>query len=247
VPASGAGRRRVVGRSSALLVECQGEVLRITLNRPDQLNAMSTDMGSELNRILTSITDARAVVLTGNARSFSAGADIKEPPKMLPVRAAAWGVALRQLASYPAPTIAAIEGYCLGGGLELALTCDLRVAGADATFGLPEVRHGVFAAGGGTQRLPRLIGASRAKRMMFLASHIDCGTASRWGLIDEAVEAGSALSTALDWCATIAAFDPEAVRTIKRLVEGSQTMSLSVGLRREQEELRELLQNRDDR
>lgn len=243
----GAERSQVVAPGSPLLVDQHDSILVITLNRPEQLNAMSTDMGSQLTRILTSITDARAVVLAGNERAFSAGADIKEPPKMLPVRAAAWAVALRELASYPAPTIAAVEGYCLGGGLEVALTCDLRIAGTNASFGLPEVRHGVFAAGGGTQRLPRLIGAARAKRLMYLGSRIDCGTAAEWGLIDEPVPAGSALPTALEWSTTIAGFDPPAIRAIKRLVEASQTQSLPAGLRLEQQELHELLQNRDER
>jgi enoyl-CoA hydratase/carnithine racemase len=221
-----------------------GDIATITLARPRQLNAMSTPMGRELAAVMKDHAGAAAIVLTGDLRAFSAGADTKEAPEMLPARASAWAAALAAMASFEGPLIAAIEGYCLGGGLELALACDLRVAGAASTFGLPEIKHGVIPAGGGTQRVPRLIGASRAKRLMLLGEPIGARAAEQWGLVDEVVETGTAVNTANDWATTIAAYSQVAVRELKRLVDGAADTTAEAGLQHERDALQVILRRR---
>ena len=212
-------------------------VATITLERPDKLNALNRELSRDVFTALGQLGETRALVFTGNDRAFSAGADLKQPPED-GWRGPIWHETWDAIAALPIPTVAAIEGYCLGGGLEFAFCCDLRIAGAAAKFGFPEVLRGILPGGGGTQRLPRLVGPARAKMMMFLGDHYDAETAERWGIINQVVPTGTALTAALALAARLAANAPLSVREIKRLVDEGASLPLSAALARERERSR---------
>lgn len=235
------------GDRSTICFEVQESVALLTLNRPEKLNALSQRMAVEMWDALTRLGEASVLVVTGKGRAFSSGGDIAEyaegvgpqeaDPTMLDV--------LDRLAELPIPTLAAIEGHCLGGGLELALCCDLRVAGETAQLGLPEVHRGLLPGGGGTQRLPRLIGLARAKEMMLLGDPIDARTAERWGLVNRVVPAGSALDEAVGLASRLRAVAPMAAREIKRLANASDELELKVGIDLERAIQRSLVESAD--
>ncbi len=211
----------------------------LVLNHPP-VNALSTRLLGDLDRRITELAaDAkvRAVVLTGEGQYFSAGADVKEMATL--DLASAPEVARRGLAIYgrlaalPSPVIAAINGLALGGGLELALACDLRLAGESAKLGAPEVTLGLIPAYGGTQRLPRLVGVAKAKELIFTGAMISAAEALRIGLVNRTVPAGQELRAARDLAHTIAQRAPKAVRAAKRsIVEGFE-LPLAKGLENE--------------
>jgi enoyl-CoA hydratase len=211
-----------------VLVEEPGEgVVVVTLNRPDALNALGTELARELAAAFRAL-DARAVVLTGAGRAFCTGADLKERASM---DLDAWRAHHKELRDAfaavrgcPAPTIAAVEGFALAGGLELALACDLAVAAADAQLGLPEVTRGIMPGAGGTQILPRLVGPARAKELILTGRRIDGRTAERWGMIAAVTEPGAALTRALELASAIAANAPLAVRAAKRALDGEDEL-----------------------
>jgi enoyl-CoA hydratase/carnithine racemase len=214
--------------------ETDGPVATLTLDRPEKLNAINREMAREIADALGRLGDARVLVMTGNERAFSAGADLGE-------RAAGSGPSLAlaaydALAAVPIPVIAAIEGYALGGGLELAMCCDLRVASETARLGQPEVLRGILPGGGGTQRLPRLVGPGRAKELMFTGRHISGATAERWGLVNVSTPHGRALEEAQRLAAQLATHSaPLALREIKALVDSGLAMPLAAGLELERE------------
>ena len=173
-------------------------------------------------------------------RAFSAGSDVREFPRDPAAgmrRARLEHDSYRRLQQMPQPVVAALWGHVLGGGLELALACDLRVADESTTIGLPEIRLGIFPAGGGTQRLPRIIGPARAKEMMMLGESIDADEALRLGLVNRVVPAGRALESAMELARTIAEQPGLAIRAIKRAVDGG----LDEGPERGEELERELI------
>jgi enoyl-CoA hydratase/carnithine racemase len=210
-----------------ILVEQSETIVTLTLNRPDKLNAIDSPMLDALDQVLRDIeADAgiRAVVLTGAGRAFSAGADIKEWTALDPLTfSRVWGqrghVLFDRLAVLRPPVIAAINGIAFGGGLELALCADIRIASTAARLGLPEVTIGTVPGWGGTQRLPRLIGAGRAKHMIFSGQPIDAARAEAWGLVSEVVEEGALMPRAQELARSIAANAPIAVQAAKRLVD----------------------------
>jgi len=213
-----------------------GVVTTIRLNNPP-LNLISLDVTKALAAALASVErdkDVRAVILAGTGdRAFCAGSDVKEFPS-LSGRVAVGkltdeNAAYNQLAALPLPTIAAIEGDALGGGLELALCCDLRVASATAVLGLPEVRLGVMPGSGGTQRLPRLIGLARAKELILLGEIIDADTALRFGLVNRVATQGHAESMARNLAETLATRGPVAIREAKRVLNTTLDGSLEAG------------------
>jgi enoyl-CoA hydratase len=216
-----------------ILFERTGAVAELRLNRPDKLNANNRQMAADLVAALDALGDARVLIVTGEGRAFSAGADLHERSANpeLPTMLAAYDA----LAAVPVPVIAAIEGYCLGGGLELALCCDLRVAAETAQLGTPEVLRGLLPGGGGTQRLPRLIGPARAKELMLTGRHIDAATAERWGLVNEVVPNGRALERARKLADELLAGAPLAQREIKWLVEHGSHQPLAEALEVERE------------
>lgn len=215
-------------------LEIEEHVALLTLNRPEKLNAISGTMAREIAEACASLGDARVLVVTGNERAFSTGADLSERVggggrhSTLPAYDAVAGVQI--------PSIAAIEGYALGGGLELAMCCDLRVASETARLGQPEVLRGIAPGGGGTQRLPRLIGVGRARDLLFTGRHIDGATAEAWGLVNRLAPAGQALAAALDLARQLARLSgPLALREIKALVDEGFHLPLVDALQLERE------------
>jgi enoyl-CoA hydratase len=202
------------------------------------LNLVTRELTEQLHAALTRLAvapDVRAVVLSGRGdRAFCAGSDIGEF-EGLRGRAAEGKLLLeklvyRQLAELPMPTIAAIEGDALGGGLELALCCDLRVASARARLGMPEVRLAVIPGSGGTQRLPRLVGPGRAKELILTGRILVADEAERIGLVNQVVPPGKAREAADAVAAEISARGPVAVREAKRLIDAASELDLDAGL-----------------
>jgi enoyl-CoA hydratase len=211
-------------------------VLLLTLNRPDKLNALSKALLLELrDRLAEAATDAGigCVALTGAGRAFAAGADISD---MLergvasyedPERLACWAAIER----FPKPILAAVNGYALGGGLELALLCDIVIASEGAKFATPEIKIGGFPGDGGTQRLPRLVGKSFAMRMVLTGEMIDAALAERKGLASEVVAPDRLLPRALEIAGSIAAKSVAITPFAKRAVLAAFETSLEEGLR----------------
>jgi enoyl-CoA hydratase len=213
------------------------DVALIRLDRP-KANALSGAVLAQLHAAVASLHEdpPGSVVLWGGRRIFAAGADIVE---LGDSGAAAVGAsftdALGALASLPRATIAAVNGYALGGGLELALACDFRVGAADSRFGVPEVLLGVIPGGGGTQRLPRLVGSSRAKDLIFTGRQVRAEEALSIGLVNRVVPPADVLQTALDWAAELAAGAVVAHGLAKAAVDGGLQTTLAGGLVLEQE------------
>ena len=233
----------------------QGDgVAAITLNRPDILNAMNNPMRRELLDVFTRLRtdeDVRAILIAGAGdRAFCAGADIKEfldPP--VPTRFREDRKRLnfhREMDRCPQPIIAAIRGYALGGGLELALACDIRLAAEDAQLGLTEVNLAIIPGSGGTQRLPRLVGRGKALEMILTGARIPAAEALRIGLVERVVPAAELLSAAHELARTIAAKAPIALRYAKEAVVGGLELPLADGIRLEND-LATLLRTTEDR
>ena len=196
----------------------------LVIERPEARNALSVGLTDRLREVIGSLAgelDLRALVVTGSTdAAFCAGADLRERQTMSAEertnhtdRIAAIADAL---ALFPTPVIAAINGYALAGGMELAIGCDLRVAGQNAVFGLPEVKIGIFPGAGGVVRLPRIVGASAARDLIFTGRRIAAAEAFEIGMIDRLVPTADTLETALELAGTIAANAPLAIRAVKQ-------------------------------
>lgn len=213
----------------------EGQVCVLRLAREAKLNAISTQMERELCAALAApeLLEARAVVICGSQRAFSAGADVGElggsPAQILAYYRSSGDFAER-VADLPQPTLAAISGWCLGGGLELALACDFRIAEAGAIFGLPEVGLGILPSSGGTHRLVRALGAARAKELILLHERVDAAEAHRLGLVSELVSEGQAPGRALEHARRLAALPALAVQVSKRAVDVIAGASREAGL-----------------
>jgi E-phenylitaconyl-CoA hydratase len=226
---------------SSVLISITDHVATVTLNRPEVMNAIHRQMEAELAdcwRRLEADGAVRAIVVTGAGdKAFSAGADLKATPAPEASYAAqAFGAGDDSLIANPAtdkPVICAINGYALGGGLELALACDIRLAAPHARLGLPEVKVGTMPGAGGTQRLPRMVGASDAMLMLLTGDWIDAAEALRLGLVSRIVPADTLLEEARALAARIAANAPLSVRAIKRVVRDGQALPLGEAIRLE--------------
>jgi enoyl-CoA hydratase len=225
-----------------LLIETAAHVAVITINRPDKRNALNAAVRRELIAALDALRgddDVRVVVLTGaGEKAFIAGADIAEFAERTPLEQRAAMQDRRvfdEIAAFPKPTIAMINGFALGGGCELAMACDIRVAAASAQFGQPEIRLGLIPGGGGTQRLTRLVGAGRALRMILSGALIDAAEAHRIGLVDELVEDGRLREHTLELARAMAAHSPVALRLAKAAVTAALETPLAAGLALERE------------
>jgi enoyl-CoA hydratase/carnithine racemase len=213
-----------------LAVDCESHIATLTLNRPEALNAISRQLAAELLATCDALTerdDVWAIIVTGvGERAFCAGADLKERRMLAPQERAAHTVeieaAAEALAGLPMPTIAAVRGFALAGGAELAIACDLRVAAEDATFGFPEVKIGIFPGAGGALRLPRIVGGGAARDLLFTGRRVTAEEAFRLGLVDRLVPAERVLEAAADLAISITANAPLAVRAVKRALEESQ-------------------------
>jgi enoyl-CoA hydratase/carnithine racemase len=224
---------------SGLIALELGRVAHLELVNPP-LNLVTGELLEELTAALATLAassagDVRAVVVTGSGdRAFSAGSHVGEFESQRGpggrARLELEERVSRSLAELPMPTIAAIEGNALGGGLELALCCDLRIASSRARLGLPEVRLAVTPGSGGTQRLPRIVGLARAKELILTGRIVDADEAARIGLVNEVVPAGEARARADALAAEIAARGPLAVREAKRLIDVGPDLGLEAGL-----------------
>lgn len=221
---------------SELVVVEPGQVSVLRLNNPP-LNLVSLELTAQLEAALEEMaTDdrLRAVVVAGNDRSFCAGSDIKEFESLhgraVELKSQREGAVYTALARLPVPTIAALEGNAFGGGLELALCCDLRVASETARMGLPETALGVIPGSGGTQRLPRLVGPGLAKEIIFLGEPMEARRAYEIGLVNRVVARGEAEKVAHEIAAAIAKRGPLATREVKRVIDGGADLSLAEGL-----------------
>ncbi len=216
-----------------------GPVATVTLNRPDKLNAIDPAMLGRLEDVCGSLAgerDVRVVLLTGaGERAFCVGADINAWSGLAPLEMWRWWIrdghrAFERLARLPQPVIAVLNGHAFGGGLELALAADLRVAAEGIELALPEAKLGTVPGWGGTGRLPGLIGASRAKRMVFTGGRIDAATAERWGLVDEVAPRQELMARAHALAAEIAANAPLSVQIAKSLIDGADGNASGVTL-----------------
>ncbi|MFC7217303.1 enoyl-CoA hydratase/isomerase family protein [Streptomyces polyrhachis] len=226
------------GDHVAVLRHEDGHVAELRLDRPGAMNAVSTEMARSLRAAtdaLAADSGVRVVVLTSSAeRAFCVGADLKERNSFSDddlrrqrpqTRAAYTGVL-----ELPMPVVAAVHGFALGGGFEIALSCDLIVADATAVVGLPEVTVGVIPGGGGTQLLPRRVGAARAAELVFTGRRVEAAEALALGLVDEVVPAGQDREAALALGRRIAANSPVGVRAAKRAMRVGFGLELSAGL-----------------
>jgi enoyl-CoA hydratase/carnithine racemase len=208
----------------------------VTLEREAKLNAISAAVEASLCRALSDpvVRDAAAVVITGGSRVFSAGADVTEFGGLTPADIMGYyrgtGDFAERVADLPQPTFSAIEGWCLGGGLELALATDFRIASADAVFGLPEVGLGILPSSGGTHRLVRALGAARAKELALLRERVSAAEALRLGLITDVVDPGEAVARAVSHAARVADLPGLAVRVTKRVIDVMAESSRAAGL-----------------
>ncbi len=211
--------------SSLVEVRREGDVTVLTLQREEKLNALSSELEGELLAAIAGdeVRSSRCVILAGAGKAFSAGADITEfrdgDPVSIAAYYAATGDVYERIAALPMPTIAAIHGWCLGGGFELALSVDFRIADETATFGLPEVALGIIPSSGGTHRLVRMLGASKAKELLLLDRRYDAREAEAIGLVTEVVNEGRALDRAVEIAHELAALPPLALQTAKRAAE----------------------------
>lgn len=218
-----------------LLIAREGAVATVTVNRPDKLNALNAATIDELRQAclaLRAADDVRAVVVTGTGpKAFIAGADIAELAQLTPVAAkilAQRGQHVFDLIEgLGKPVLAAVNGFALGGGCELAMACTLRVAADTARLGQPEVNLGLIPGYGGTQRLPRLVGRGRALELLLRGHHVDAQEAYRIGLVDRVVPAAELMTTAQRLAAELAGKAPQAVRAILEAVNRGMDMRLA--------------------
>lgn len=228
--------------------ERKGAVLTITIDRPEARNALSMEMGRQLCDIWRELREdpkLRAAILTGAGEvAFCAGADLKEvgpwysdltPAQRLELREREPGLGgITRNLDQGKPVIAAVNGHCLAGGLEIAMACDIRVAAEHATFGLPEVRRGIMPGAGGTQRLTRLVPLGVALEMMLSGGPVDAATALRAGLVNHVVPREKLMERALELAQRIAACAPLAVQAARAAALKGMHLPLDDGLRLEQ-------------
>jgi enoyl-CoA hydratase/carnithine racemase len=224
--------------TSASLVDVRraGRACVLTLRREEKLNALSTAVERELKAALETpdVVESACVVVTGSGRAFSAGADVTEFRDRNPMAVAAYyrdtGDVYERVAALPQPTVSAISGYCLGGGLELALATDFRIADDSAVLGFPEVSLGILPSSGGTLRLVRLVGPARAKELLLLRPRLDAAEARERGLVTEVVGHGQALERALELAEELARLPRLAVSVAKQAADLLPEASREAGL-----------------
>lgn len=224
-----------------LLYEKRGYIGIVKFNRPKQLNAINSDTAEEIIELFAEMdkdNDIRCVILTGEGeRAFSAGGDIREEAEKTCLTAYDFiqlgTKALLSIENFRVPVIAAINGYCLGGGTEFAICCDIRIAAENAKLGSPEITLGLLPGWGGSQRLPRIIGISKAKEFMFTGDKYTAQQCLEMGLVDKVVPTESLLDEALAMAEKIAEKPPLAIRYIKTLVNEGIQCDLQRALRME--------------
>jgi enoyl-CoA hydratase len=236
--------------------ELDGSVAVVTIDHPP-VNALSAPLLEELEAEVDRLDGdeaVRAILLVGaGERAFVAGADISEFPSLREATAeaqesgSARGIQKlgHRMDAARTPFVAAIQGFCLGGGLEVAMCCDIRVASEDAQLGQPEIKLGLIPGGGGTQRLPRLVGIGRAMLLNLTGDFVDANTAYEWGLVEKVVPREELRKTALGIARTIAARSPVSVGILRELARTTRDLPLEEGLRREADGFRRCLESED--
>jgi len=214
----------------------EGSTAWLTLQRPDKLNALSPELlaqGVEAAQQVASNGDVRCLIIQGAGRAFCAGADLASMQGMTTAQAQRrfertnlWQL----LEDLPQPTIAAVHGYCFGGGCELALACDFRLAADSARFGQPEIKVGIMPGAGGTQRLPRLVGMTHAKELVLLGEPIDANEAYRIGLVNRVVPADQLADEARRWADKLAQLPPLSLRAAKRVMNAGRGLEIGSAL-----------------
>ncbi len=219
-----------------ILLTIHGRVALITLNRPEALNAINSQLTKEVLETaeqLDADENIGCIVITGSAKAFAAGADIKEmqPRSYVDMYKSDWFASWNRLAAIRKPTIAAVSGFALGGGCELAMMCDFILASDTAKFGQPEIKLGVMPGMGGSQRLTKLIGRSKAMELCLTGRMMDAVEAERAGLVARIVPAAELLDDALKTAAAIAAMSLPAAMMVKEAVNQAEETGLAEGLR----------------
>ncbi len=219
-----------------ILVEKKDEILLVTINREKVLNTLSKDTVFELQQLFCnhwSDKEIKCVILTGTGKAFVAGADISEIASLNVQTGTDFSqrglFLLRTIQTFPKPVIAAINGFALGGGCELALACDIRLGSEKAKIGQPEVNLGVIPGFGGTQRLPRLVGRSKAMQLILTGEIIDAAEAYRIGLLDEVYPAHELMDKAMEMAKLIASKAPLAIEMSKEAIDRGLETSLAIG------------------
>jgi len=227
-----------MGGFETVIYEKENGIAFVTLNRPDVLNAFSVQMRDDLYEILSAIRaddEVRVVLFKGaGERAFCAGADLKEfltaPSVVKARRIRAIRDLWRLFLSLPQPLIAALHGYVLGSGMEIALFCDVRIAASNVVFGLPEVGLGILPGAGGTQTLPRILGLSGALDMLLTGRRLGSEEALAKGLVNRVVGFDELLHAGIELAQKIASYDPEAVKNAKQAVIKGSDLALEQGL-----------------
>lgn len=233
--------------SMAIDFKVEGRIAVITLNRPESMNAINFEMKSKLIEYMSSFRDNKnlwVAIIRGRGKAFCAGADLKQNGSDLSKKQIQLNNSVRPDIIWK-PFIAAIHGYCLGAGLEMALTCDLRIASEDAKLGLPEVKVGEIPSAGATQRLPRFIARCKAAELILMGQQIDAHEALRIGLINKVVSSDTLMEEAMQWAEIICQAGPLQVRAAKEAMIRGYNVPLEEGLRIEQE-LHDQIMNLED-
>ena len=236
--------------TEAVLLDQQGHVAVLTLNRPEARNALSTDM---LNGLVAGLDWAedepsvRAVVITGGTKLFASGADIRELRETTPARylqserQKAWP----RFASFKKPLVAAVAGYVLGGGCEIAMSCDFIVAGDSAVLGQPEIKLGIIPGAGGTQRWARVVGRFKAAELVLAGRNVDAWTAHRLGMVNQVVPTECVVTAGVALAEELVVHSPIAARLGKSAVRSSEEVGVTAGLDFERAQLAVLLSSED--
>lgn len=222
---------------NTIQLSIEDSVAIVRFNRPEAMNALNLEMARERNEILAAIIDDRqikAVILTGGDKVFCAGGDLATFVKFGVVEAREHAeriiVGERLLANFPKPTIAAVAGFALGGGMEMVLMCDLRIAATTARFGQPEINVGIIPGAGATQRLVQHTSICKAKEMIMLGETIDAATALEYGLINRIVPVEELLDTAREWAQKLSRKPPLALNMAKRTINNAWNCDIETGM-----------------
>ncbi|MEM2168824.1 MAG: enoyl-CoA hydratase/isomerase family protein [Candidatus Bathyarchaeia archaeon] len=242
---------------SRIIYEKKDGVAWITLNNPERYNALDLEMRRELKQSLEDASrdnGVLAIVIRGAGKAFSAGGDIRAMAEMKPLeilnimREAGTALVLSEIIrNAPKPVIAAVHGYCLGAGFELAQACDIIIASEDAIFGQPEINVGLIPGGGGTQRLPRLIGEKKAKELIFTGDRISAKEMEQLGLVNKVVPADKLMDTVNEFIAKIKEKSPVVLAAAKEAINAALEVSLTEGFRYEAHIFAQLFSTEDQK
>lgn len=235
-----------------ILYSQEDAVAIVQFNRPQAMNAFNMEMLDEMDEVMKVITaddTIRAVVLKGNDGVFSVGADVRDFVDYGPLEVREYIEKAHQIGyklfSLPKPTIASIAGFALGGGCEMAMTCDLRIAADNAKLGFPEINLGIFPAGGGTQRLARLVGCSRARELILTGDIIDSNLSMQYALVNKVVPLENLEEATMKMARKLSRKPPMAVQMVKELLDLSQHLDPYVGTKLEREKFAVLFASQD--